>query len=43
VFAATQADADSNNRKSLREKNISEDKRKFGHLTKVGYVLGSTF
>ena len=33
VTAATQADADSYNKKTLQLKNFSEDKRKYGHVT----------
>ena len=33
IITATQADADSYNRKSLNESNFSEDKRKYGHAT----------
>lgn len=34
VITATQADADSYDRKSLKESNFSEDKRKYSHVTK---------
>lgn len=34
LFTATQADAASFDQKILREKNFSEDKRKYGHVTK---------
>ncbi len=33
VMTATQADADSYNRRTISEKNYSEDKRKSGHIT----------
>lgn len=34
LITGTQADADSYGKKSIREKNFSEDKRKYGHATR---------
>lgn len=41
VIAATQSDADSYDQRSLKEKNFSEDKRKYAHVTRM-VVLNQT-